>query len=508
MFTHHAAFVDFCLNDKSFDRILRNRLSVAIQEVKKRANVNFLNSALRTQLNSFGNDSAFPLGQFKNLVQDDARVIWDRINDAFPKDNPVGVLDIEDVVAVHVYEHLWLHALNAVFTSPESEGESRHWTDLAAERALARIAYLETTLVSSVVSGIVVRSLDSHSYVLELGYGDLVPRLPLSLASGASLYESDLVTISAGVWGNVHDDDEFLSIVRSGDAGLAIANSRNSTSPGYLDSVTGLFLSANLYAGETLFIRVQSRCSRSRFEQVRERAVACVRSALKSVTITNQLNINWESLSSNDTHDKAVSEIACEIYQRVRTRQDAAINDWKLLCELAIDRDCDAKSLRARLHRAANYLLVADDETVPLEHRFLACVSALEASVSRGKEAVSEMLAQSVAAIVEHEPSQRSIAIKRVKKLYGIRSKVAHGELPLVPQQDYEVARKLAAAVVLSAMDREAYWKRLGNDPEPGDKFADAVYEAAVTGRSVDGTHPHRDFAQIIWKDRSVLPNN
>lgn len=328
MFTHHAEFVDVCLNDKSFDRILRNRLSVAIQEVKKRANVYFLNSLLRTEMNSVGNDSAFPLGQFKNLVQNDARVIWDRINDAFPRDNPVGVLDIEDVVAVHVYEHLWLHTLNAVFTSPESEGESRHWPDLAAERALARIAYLETTLVSSVVSGIVVRSLDSHSYVLELGYGDVVPRLPLSLASGTSLYESDLVTISAGVWGKVHDDDEFLSFVRSGDAGLGLAKSGDPASLGGLGFVAGVFLSANLYAVETVFIRVQSRCSRFRFEQVRGRAVACARSALKSVTITNQLNVDWESLSSSGTHEKEVSETVCDIYQRVRSRQDAAINDW------------------------------------------------------------------------------------------------------------------------------------------------------------------------------------
>lgn len=487
MFSRNRNFVHYCLSDKGFRKRLGRRLDGAANHVEQCANMSFISDKLRMAYFT-GEFRSFPLDLFDAAIDGDAQFIYEILEDAAQEGLPICLKDVREIVRGRVYEHLWVRVLS-LFTGPESvplnEIEKKARASIAAERGL---------LAGAVTSELVLRSQEYRSHIVEPWSDFVIPHLPQRLGCGFDLYDGELLSMKASTLGPCVEDKDFASALRElEDGGSEWGELRHLLTP-------------NLYASSVLCVRVQAHCSQLRFEELCLQASVCARSTLLSLMLTNQINIHWASCAVTFDNNH-VDASASNVYREVRRLQDLALADWKRMCEIVLTDPDDGKSLRARIHRAAGFLLVADEKSTPIDIRFLACVSAVEAILSRGKEGISEQISSSVAYLIETEPSLRSSAIREFKKLYGVRSKIAHGELIKVRQQQFVDVRKVAAAVVIAALDRERFWEKMGSEPERGSDFAEQVYEAGLAGRVLDGIEPGRRLADAVWPDRKKIPN-
>src|SRR5262249_23117290 len=84
---------------------------------------------------------------------------------------------------------------------------------------------------------------------------------------------------------------------------------------------------------------------------------------------------------------------------------------------------------------------------------------------------IAMQLAEGVATILEPEPNHRQKAVDWVKKLYGIRSRLVHGERVDCLGNEANHARLLAAAVLKAVLERREHRGKLGyeEDEKPED---------------------------------------
>jgi hypothetical protein len=146
-----------------------------------------------------------------------------------------------------------------------------------------------------------------------------------------------------------------------------------------------------------------------------------------------------------------------------------------------------ADSIDGRLRNAALLLTEADRQ----KHFAIAvslCFSAMEAMLSPGSGDITANLSRNIATMLEPPDANRTGAMKVVKDLYNVRSKVLHGASLDFDPKTITSCRFLAAAVLLAFVERRAYALRAGNGKpeEPGTLF-DVIQSAQMNGKKVEG---------------------
>lgn len=496
------------MKDSSFKRLIAQRVSAAIGHIQNIASVSYFSSLVLHPHLHAQDGRRFPLGLFEVQILQDAEAVWAKLEMSLTSLPPISLSDVKDVFRDAVYEHLWVEVVRAMFWHQGEEGDN--WTVEARDRAITRLRALEADAADRVMASLVTRSLCVQSEVVLPFESHIMSNIPACLSQSHVLYESDTFKIVVGIADVYNSDEDVKKFISEYFSKTEIDLESDSASPNLYG--VSHFIRQNLYANYPMHFAVTIYSSKHAYKSARDRAVLCAKSALASLLYTNQFLVDLNDFEEPVGIKSATgySEYVNSLYQAIRDRQNSLVSDWETLCEIGMDRPVrsESKLLRARLHSAANYLCVADNNLVPTELRFLNSISALEAMLSRGKEAISEQLAMSVACLVEPSLPLRTSVIDAVKKLYSIRSKIVHGDFVAVSRSDYTLSRKIAGAVMLAVVDREKFRNRIGLDPEPSADFVKHVYECAVTGRSVDGVDFGRALANSIWPDRQVPPNS
>lgn len=117
-------------------------------------------------------------------------------------------------------------------------------------------------------------------------------------------------------------------------------------------------------------------------------------------------------------------------------------------------------------------LLATQAERVPHDGLALAStMAAIEALLgTRGPE-IGRLMAERVAALLEPDSRERPAAVKFVKELYDERSRIMHGEFTPGQAERREQARILLAGVLKAVLERAAFLRRSGYDPESPDEL-------------------------------------
>jgi hypothetical protein len=155
-------------------------------------------------------------------------------------------------------------------------------------------------------------------------------------------------------------------------------------------------------------------------------------------------------------------------------------------------------SIDARLRNAMLLLMEADRQ----KHFAIAvslCFSAMEAMLGRGAGDIVATLSRNIAALLEPPNARRTAAMKMVKDLYNIRSKVLHGASLDHDPRTQDTCRFLAAAVLKAYLERRAYSKSQADRVETPDVFFGALDNAQMDGRSVDGVAA--SAARRLWEN-------
>jgi hypothetical protein len=154
-------------------------------------------------------------------------------------------------------------------------------------------------------------------------------------------------------------------------------------------------------------------------------------------------------------------------------------------------------SIDARLRNAMLLLMEADRQ----KHFAIAvslCFSAMEAMLGRGAGDIVGTLSKNLAALLEPPNARRLAAIKKVKDLYNVRSKVLHGASLDHDPRTQDTCRLLAAAVLKAYLERRASAKGADEKAESPDAFFAGLENAQMNGQSVDGVSV--SAARRLWE--------
>jgi hypothetical protein len=141
-------------------------------------------------------------------------------------------------------------------------------------------------------------------------------------------------------------------------------------------------------------------------------------------------------------------------------------------------------SIESRLRNAMLLLTEADRQT----HFAIAvslCFSAMEAMLGKGNTDISVSLSRNIAALLEPPNAKRTAAMKVVKDLYNVRSKVLHGASLDHDPKTRQRCRWLASAVFGAVLERYRFMEK--RDGETPDEFFNVLENAQMNGQQVEG---------------------
>jgi hypothetical protein len=155
-------------------------------------------------------------------------------------------------------------------------------------------------------------------------------------------------------------------------------------------------------------------------------------------------------------------------------------------------------TLDGRLRNAILLLAEADHQRHPAVALAL-CFCAIEAMLSSGTNEITATLSRNVAVLLEPPGANRVLAMKQIKKMYGIRSKVLHGTSLDHDSNSFGRARLIAAAALQAMLERRAFMRRLAGG-EGAEAFFAELEQAQLNGKRVDGVQ--ESAARNLWESK------
>jgi len=138
-------------------------------------------------------------------------------------------------------------------------------------------------------------------------------------------------------------------------------------------------------------------------------------------------------------------------------------------------------TMERRIRNALCLLMESDRQKNQAVHLAL-CFAAIEALICDKKDGIADRLSQNVATLLQPDSNERIAAIKKVKKLYDLRSRVLHGAKTEIDAGFEQQARTLAAGVFMAVLEWRMFVKRMGEQNKHVAEFFDALEEARVSG--------------------------
>ncbi|MEX0716722.1 MAG: hypothetical protein WD066_09050 [Planctomycetaceae bacterium] len=174
---------------------------------------------------------------------------------------------------------------------------------------------------------------------------------------------------------------------------------------------------------------------------------------------------------------------------RVRMREARMPADCWIVPEMldaVFARTSKKDSIDRRIRNAVLLLIEADRQRNDAIGLSLA-IGAVEALVCRNSDALSQMLAENVAVLLEPEGHERPRAVAFCKQLYDARSRALHGSHLEQERSVRRRARILAGAVLKAILERRDHMRRIGIDAERPDDLLRELQDAKFSPGEVPG---------------------
>ncbi|MNW52025.1 hypothetical protein D3C74_295260 [compost metagenome] len=147
--------------------------------------------------------------------------------------------------------------------------------------------------------------------------------------------------------------------------------------------------------------------------------------SLLKVRNTTLLNYYKSKDDNFDSSPKEVTLIGMDDVEKIKKWHDLMINHNKAQIELRGSSDWKADEWTFALN---HYLQACSSKG--LEESIINLITAFEALMVTGKEEVSYKVALNTSLLYSQIPEERENIFKLIKEMYGLRSKVVHGDLP------------------------------------------------------------------------------
>lgn len=293
-----------------------------------------------------------------------------------------------------------------------------------------------------------------------------------------------------------------------------------------LDEEKGEYVKFHEAIGEgkqcpSLYVQIEGRCSKRALLCFEDECKHVIASAIRSLTLTGCIYPDDYRPPTNTP--TIMDDGSLQISQRFDISQEntefvmpknelgeeapnegSTSTDYVSLLGRYIDyyylKPQNKDSLDKRLRNAMHLLVEADKQKHPSVTIALS-FSAIEALVCSKKDGIADELSRNVATLLEPEASNRISAIRAVKKLYDIRSKILHGAKIEFGRGVEEQTRRLAAGCFQAIMDWIDCNKRLGQkQPIIPDLFSE-IESAKVSGKQLVGiSESSRNWLPTITK--------
>ncbi len=261
---------------------------------------------------------------------------------------------------------------------------------------------------------------------------------------------------------------------------------------------------APIRGSPAVFAQIDGSCTPNALQEAKERIQPALRSILHTSAITKRLPLAQRlgfSFQDHRLQYRLAANFSFPIADEGRAQlthlgmqSDAHSSQWSTSSIVLIVRCLDLyflsptrkDSLELRLRNALHLLIEADNQDKVSVTLALSC-AAIEAMVCSKTANVVDEFSRNVATLLESNANQRVVAIKAIKKLYDLRSKVLHGSKLEIALDLERRTRLLAAGVLLAILEWQACAKRLGDEGKTVPEFFKELEDAKVSGKQMVG---------------------
>ena len=130
--------------------------------------------------------------------------------------------------------------------------------------------------------------------------------------------------------------------------------------------------------------------------------------------------------------------------------------------------------------------------------------AAIESVLGKEKEGISEQLARRAAVLLCPNANDRQRATQVIKKLYGVRSRIVHGESIDVADQEVTKIVQISELVLLALLEWDIAARRLGDVPNAsGNVFFQRLQDADYLGKMLVAVpHDITELATSIFAEK------
>lgn len=186
----------------------------------------------------------------------------------------------------------------------------------------------------------------------------------------------------------------------------------------------------------------------------------------------------------------AADEIRRILDNVAHTLDEVGADEWSLVRQCLdayyyVAANKGPKTVDCRLRNAMRLLVEADFQATPALKLALG-FSAVEALICKNESGITDELARNAATLLVHNSDDRGEAIKRIKKLYNVRSKVLHGTTTEAQLSATKDVRALAAGTLIGVLEWRQHMDRVPEVPTEKE-FFDQLETAKTAGRLMVG---------------------